>query len=42
MINVLEFFKMLPKKKCRECGVDMDELADCYINLCDECHHPAR
>lgn len=42
MKNVLEFFKTLPKKKCHHCGKDMNEHADCYGNLCDECDHPAR
>lgn len=42
MINIIEFFKTLPKKKCHQCGSDIKELADCYINLCDECLQPDR
>ncbi|TXL64006.1 YhfH family protein [Cerasibacillus terrae] len=42
MVNVLEFFRNLPKKKCQECGNAMYEQADCYGNTCDECNHPAR
>lgn len=42
MINVIEFFKNLPKKKCHNCGKDIIEKADCYGNLCDECDNPAR
>ncbi|MFD2630323.1 protein YhfH [Oceanobacillus kapialis] len=42
MLNIIEFFRNLPKKKCSQCGLDMTEQADCYGNLCDECDHPAR
>lgn len=42
MINVLEFFRNLPDKICRQCGYPMTEKADCYGNICDECDHPAR
>ncbi|WP_010093682.1 protein YhfH [Ornithinibacillus scapharcae] len=42
MLNVLEFFRNLPKKKCQKCGQDILEQADCYINICEECDHPAR
>lgn len=42
MKNVVEFFRSLPKKKCHHCGNEMNEQADCYGNLCDECDHPAR
>lgn len=43
MISLPEFFKNLPKKKCVQCGEDIvQEKADCYGNLCDECDHPAR
>ncbi|RKQ31296.1 protein YhfH [Oceanobacillus halophilus] len=42
MVNVLEFFKNLPKKQCTECGGVIHEKADCYGNVCDECDHPAR
>lgn len=42
MINVMDFFRNLPKKKCSKCGHEMVEKADCYGNLCDDCDHPAR
>lgn len=42
MVDVLDFFKNLPKKKCQKCGNEIDEKADCYSNLCDACDHPAR
>ncbi|WP_197025135.1 protein YhfH [Paucisalibacillus sp. EB02] len=42
MINVLEFFQSLPKRKCQKCGHDITEQADCYINICEKCDHPAR
>ncbi|WP_204499111.1 protein YhfH [Aquibacillus albus] len=42
MVNVLEFFRNLPRKKCFNCGNPIDEKADCYSNLCDNCDHPAR
>jgi len=42
MVNVIEFFRNLPKKKCTNCGHEMIEQADCYNNLCDECNDPAR
>lgn len=41
MINVIEFFEDLPKKKCHSCGSEMKEKADCYSNKCDECQDPA-
>lgn len=42
MINVLEFFRNLPKKSCQQCGYEMAEQADCYVNVCDDCNHPTR
>ncbi|UOR13188.1 protein YhfH [Halobacillus amylolyticus] len=42
MMNVLEFFRNLPKKQCASCGNVIQEQADCYGNLCDECNSPAR
>ncbi|WP_114352914.1 protein YhfH [Saliterribacillus persicus] len=41
MINVIEFFRNLPKKKCAKCGGNITEQADCYNNVCDNCNHPA-
>ncbi|GIO25708.1 protein YhfH [Ornithinibacillus bavariensis] len=40
--NILEFFRNLPPKKCQQCGRKINEQADCYINICEECDHPAR
>ncbi|MFG6116237.1 YhfH-like protein [Thalassobacillus cyri] len=42
MMSIVEFFKNLPRKQCVSCGNAIDEKADCYGNLCDECDHPAR
>ncbi|WLV25518.1 protein YhfH [Aciduricibacillus chroicocephali] len=42
MNNIIEFFKKLPKRKCRKCGHEIREKADCYVSLCDDCDHPAR
>ncbi|HLQ95517.1 MAG TPA: protein YhfH [Pseudogracilibacillus sp.] len=42
MMNVLEFFRTLPRKRCHHCGAEMVEKADCYGNICDTCDHPAR
>ncbi|MFC7746271.1 protein YhfH [Lentibacillus kimchii] len=42
MMNVVEFFRNLPHKKCHNCGQIISEKADCYGNLCDNCDSPAR
>lgn len=42
MMNIIEFFRNLPKKYCSHCGIAMNEKADCYGNICDDCDHPAR
>ncbi|TGB05273.1 protein YhfH [Halobacillus salinus] len=42
MISIVEFFRNLPKKHCSNCGNVIQEQADCYGNLCDDCDHPAR
>ncbi|HLR64059.1 MAG TPA: protein YhfH [Pseudogracilibacillus sp.] len=42
MINIIEFFRNLPKKHCHYCGTTINEKADCYGNICDDCDHPAR
>ncbi|MRH44161.1 YhfH family protein [Aquibacillus halophilus] len=41
MMSIVEFFRNLPRKKCAKCGNDIVEKADCYVNLCDNCDHPA-
>ncbi|MFD1017781.1 protein YhfH [Thalassobacillus hwangdonensis] len=42
MMSIVEFFKNLPRKQCASCGHDIEEQADCYGNVCDDCNHPAR
>ncbi|WP_226576803.1 protein YhfH [Halobacillus litoralis] len=42
MMNIVEFFRNLPKKHCSNCGNVIQEKADCYGNICDDCDHPAR
>ncbi|WP_084040689.1 protein YhfH [Gracilibacillus boraciitolerans] len=41
MINILEFYRNIPRKKCKKCGNEIVEKADCYQNICDHCSHPA-
>ncbi|WP_407271647.1 protein YhfH [Radiobacillus sp. PE A8.2] len=41
MLSIVEFFRNLPPKKCSKCGNMIDEKADCYSNVCDNCDHPA-
>lgn len=33
----VEFFRMLPKKVCPECGQVMQEQAESYLMECDRC-----
>lgn len=33
-----EFFRNLPGKCCSKCGNTIEEQADCYINICEECN----
>ncbi|MCP8615525.1 protein YhfH [Salirhabdus salicampi] len=40
--SVMEFFRNLPTKSCTKCGERIEEKADCYGNICDNCDHPAR
>lgn len=42
MESIVEFYKKLPNKKCDQCGQVINEKADCYGNICDECDDPAR
>jgi len=42
MKNIVEFYRNLPKKRCQECNQVINEKADCYSNICDECDQPAR
>lgn len=37
MQNPVEFFKVLPKKVCAECGQEMEEQAESYMMECDYC-----
>lgn len=40
MINVVEFFKNLPKKTCSKCGKAIkEEQSECYINNCENCRN---
>ncbi len=38
LINVIEFFKNLPAKKCVDCGDNIEEQHECYGNKCDKCN----
>ena len=38
LINVIEFFKNLPAKKCATCGEEIVEQHECYGNKCDKCN----
>ncbi|CAM3652452.1 protein YhfH [Mesobacillus zeae] len=38
--NVLEFFRNLPAKSCKECGEPISEQHECYGNTCDSCLDP--
>ncbi|GGD24057.1 MULTISPECIES: protein YhfH [Pontibacillus] len=42
MMSPIEFFKTLPEKKCTACGNAIQEQADCYGDVCEECDDPAR
>lgn len=33
-----EFFRNLPNKCCSKCGNVMEEQADCYTIICEECN----
>jgi len=37
MVNVLDFFRHLPPKICRECGEPIEEQHECYGNVCFQC-----
>lgn len=37
LIPVNQFFSTLPEKHCQECGLSMEEMADCYQTVCDRC-----
>ncbi|PWA08395.1 YhfH family protein [Pueribacillus theae] len=33
----LEFFRNMPKKRCTECGKEMEEMHESYMNECEHC-----
>lgn len=37
IIKLTEFFRNLPRKKCLECGHEMEEQHECYGNTCEKC-----
>lgn len=37
LIDVLEFFRNLPKKSCKECGFTINEQSECYTTVCESC-----
>lgn len=37
LIKISEFFKNLPRKKCTDCGHEIEEQHECYGNRCSEC-----
>lgn len=37
--KITEFFRNLPKKKCVECGKEIEEQHECYGNKCNDCLH---
>ncbi|MFC5714185.1 protein YhfH [Thalassorhabdus alkalitolerans] len=37
MKNILEFFRNLPPKMCADCGDEMHEQHESYMNQCDKC-----
>ncbi|MCU7766928.1 YhfH family protein [Priestia megaterium] len=37
LMRMTEFLKKLPVKKCANCGKEMNEQHECYINKCNEC-----
>lgn len=32
-----QFFESLPKKRCTQCGSEIEEQSECYMHMCDEC-----
>lgn len=39
IVNVIEFFKNLPAKKCVTCGNEIEEQHECYNTKCDACNN---
>lgn len=37
LMNSLVFYESLPDRCCSKCGEKMEEMADCYQNVCDGC-----
>ncbi|MBP1933602.1 protein YhfH [Ammoniphilus resinae] len=38
LIPINEFFRTLPQKCCAKCGEVVEEQADCYTTICENCH----
>jgi len=36
LMKVSEFFKNLPRKKCMDCGKEIEEQHECYGNKCND------
>ncbi|ANB60722.1 protein YhfH [Anoxybacteroides amylolyticum] len=37
LMKISEFFKNLPRKKCTDCGKEIEEQHECYGNKCNNC-----
>ncbi|MCU7766929.1 protein YhfH [Priestia megaterium] len=37
LMKMTEFLKGLPTKKCANCGKEMNEQHECYVNKCNKC-----
>ncbi|WP_342046427.1 protein YhfH [Bacillus sp. OTU530] len=37
LMKMTEFFKNLPRKKCANCGTEIEEQHECYSNECTKC-----
>ncbi len=37
LMSPVEFFRQLPKKVCIECGEQIEEQAESYLNECEHC-----
>ncbi|MEX1030737.1 MAG: protein YhfH [Paenibacillaceae bacterium] len=33
-----DFFLELPSKTCTTCNHEIEEMADCYVTICNECN----
>lgn len=37
LMKMTEFYKNLPCKKCKNCGKEIEEQHECYVNKCSKC-----